>query len=227
MSFTEAEALTRIFPFLVRLVLPRAVIDFERVIPATDLILIAASNVVLVRKDIHPALIGLLAQAIKEEHGKPGVFQQAGEFPKLPDPEYPMAEAAVNFYKNGPSFLNRYLPFWMVSHVQRLLAVLLAGGVIVYPLFNFAPKLYRWFLQDRMRKLYRRLRTVEKAMKANLTSSQLAALQSDLENIDRVSAVLPMRHSETYFGLKRDIDTTRTYLASRLVEARSQTANAA
>ena len=227
MSFTEAEALTRIFPFLVRLVLPRAVIDFERVIPATDLILIAASNVVLVRKDIHPALIGLLAQAIKEEHGKPGVFQQAGEFPKLPDPEYPMAEAAVDFYKNGPSFLNRYLPFWMVSHVQRLLAVLLAGGVIVYPLFNFAPKLYRWFLQDRMRKLYRRLRTVEKAMKANLTSSQLAALQSDLENIDRVSAVLPMRHSETYFGLKRDIDATRAHLALRLVEARSQTANAA
>jgi hypothetical protein len=55
----------------------------------------------------------------------------------------------------------------------------------------------------------------------------LAALQSDLENIDRVSAVLPMRHSETYFGLKRDIDATRTHLASRLVEARSQTANAA
>ena len=73
-----------------------------------------------------------------------------------------MAEAAVDFYKNGPSFLKRYLPFWMVSHVQRLLAVLLAAGVIVYPLFNFAPKLYRWFLQDRMRKLYRRLRVVEK-----------------------------------------------------------------
>jgi hypothetical protein len=227
MSFTEAEALTRIFPFLVRLVLPRAVIDFERVIPATDLILIAASNVLLVRKDIHPALIGLLAQAIKEEHGKPGVFQQAGEFPKQPDPEYPMAEAAVDFYKNGPSFLNRYLPFWMVSHVQRLLAVLLAGGVIVYPLFNYAPKLYRWFLQGRMRKLYRRLRFVEKAMQEKLTAPRLAALQADLESIDRASAILPMWHSEMFFGLKRDIDSTRAHLASRLVEARSQTANAA
>jgi hypothetical protein len=134
---------------------------------------------------------------------------------------------AVDFYKNGPSFLNRYLPFWMVSHVQRLLAVLLAAGVIVYPLLNFAPKLYRWFLQDRMRKLYRRLGIVEKAMKENMTASQLAALQSDLENIDRVSAVLPMRHSETYFGFKRDIDATRTHLASRLVEARGQTANTA
>src|SRR5439155_24242250 len=80
MSFTEAEALTRIFPFLVRLVLPRAVIDFERIVPATDMILIAASNVVLVRKDIHPALIDLLAQAIVETHGKPGGFQQTGDF---------------------------------------------------------------------------------------------------------------------------------------------------
>ena len=55
MSLTEAEAVTRIFPFLVRLVLPRAVIDFEKAIPATDLILVATPNVVLVRKDIHPA----------------------------------------------------------------------------------------------------------------------------------------------------------------------------
>jgi hypothetical protein len=164
---------------------------------------------------------------LAETHNERGLFEQAGEFPTQTDPEFPMAAAAVDFYKNGPSFLNRYLPFWMVSHVQRLFAVLLAAGVIVYPLFSFAPKLYRWFLQDRMRKLYRRLRTVEKAMKANLTAPQLAALQADLENIDRVSAILPMRHSETYFGLKRDIDATRTHLASRLFEARSQTAKVA
>jgi TRAP-type uncharacterized transport system substrate-binding protein len=227
MSVTDAEALTRVFPFLVRLVLPRGTIDYEKKIPASDIVLFSTTNSILVRNDLHPALISLLAQALAETHNERGLFEQAGEFPTQTDPEFPMAEAAVDYYKNGPSFLKRYLPFWMVSHVQRLLAVLLAAGVIVYPLFNLAPKLYRWFLQDRMRKLYRRLRTVEKAMKANLTASQLAALQSDLENIDRVSAVLPMRHSETYFGLKRDIDATRTHLASRLVEARSQTANAA
>src|SRR5260370_39522258 len=78
LSFTEAEAVTRIFPFLARLVLPRAVIDFERIIPSTDLILIATPNVVLVRNDVHPALIDLLAQAIVEAHGRPGIFQQAG-----------------------------------------------------------------------------------------------------------------------------------------------------
>ena len=226
MSVTRAEALTRVFPFLVRLVLPQGAIDFERKIPASDL---SCSRPPTRGRACRSSSCTYqsLGAGIKGRHDKPGLFQRANEFPTLPDPEFPMAEGAVDFYKNGPSFLNRYLPFWMVSHVQRLFAVLLAGGVIIYPLFNFAPKLYRWFLQDRMRKLYRRLRIVEKALKENLSVSQLTALQGDMETIDRVSAILPMRHSETYFGLKRDIDATRTYLASRLVEARSQTANAA
>jgi NMT1-like family len=222
MSFTDAEAVTRIFPFLVRLVLPRAVIDFERIIPATDMILIATPNVVLVRKDIHPALIDLLAQTIVEAHGKPGVFQQAGEFPTLIDPEYPVAQSARDFYKNGPSFMNRYLPFWMTNYVQRIIAVLVAVIAIVLPMFNFAPKLYHWFLQDRMRKLYRRLRIVEDASQTELTAPQVVSLQTELENIDSAARILPQRHSDLFFILEQHIILTRTQLASRLVEVRRQ-----
>ena len=89
-------------------------------------------NVVLVRKDIHPALIDLLAQAIVEAHGKPGIFKRP-RFPTLTDPEYPVAPSARDFYKNGPSFLNRYLPFWMTSYAQRIIAVLVAVIAIVLP----------------------------------------------------------------------------------------------
>jgi len=203
--------------------LPRAVIDFENVIPATDMILIASPNAVLVRKDIHPALINLLAQAIIEEHGKPGVFQRAGEFPSQIDPEYPMSASAVDFYRNGPSFLNKYLPYWMVPHVLRLLAVLLAGGAIIYPLFNLAPRLYQWLLQDRMSRLYRRLRIVEEAAQTELTAPQVVSLQTELEGIDRAARILPQRHSDLFFILEHHIILTRTQLASRLVEVRSQT----
>jgi TRAP-type uncharacterized transport system substrate-binding protein len=139
MSVTDAEALTRFFPFLVRLVLPRGAIEYEKKIPASEIVLFATTNSILVRNDLHPAHISLLAKALKETHSKRGLFQQAGEFPTQTDPEFPMAEAAVDFYKNGPSFLDRYLPFWVVPHVLRLLAVLLAGGAIIYPLLNFAP----------------------------------------------------------------------------------------
>jgi uncharacterized protein len=133
-----------------------------------------------------------------------------------------MAESAVDFYKNGPSLLSRYLPFWLVPHVQRLLAVLLAAGAIVYPLFHFVPKLYQWLLQDRIRKLYRRLRIVEEAAQTELNAPRVVSLQSELEDIDRAARILPQRHSDLFFILEHHITLTRTQLASRLVEVRRQ-----
>ena len=115
----------------------------------------------------------------------------------------------------------------MVSHVQRLLAVLLAAGIIVYPLFNFAPKLYQWFLQDRVRKLYRRLRIIEEGLQKELTAPQIASLQADLENVSRAARILPKRNSDLFFPLRRHIDLTRTELATRLIEVRSLTAKVA
>src|SRR4029078_13422485 len=104
MSFSEAEALTRIFPYLVRLVLPRGAIDLARKMPATDTALIATTNALLVRKDIHPAIIDLLAQNTLQAHSTRGFFRKVGKFPTETDPEYPISQGARDFYRNGPSF---------------------------------------------------------------------------------------------------------------------------
>src|SRR5262249_52943212 len=103
MNFTEAEALTRIFPYLVRVVLPRGAIDLQRKLPISDTSLIATTNVFMVRKEVHPSIVDLLALAISQAHGTPGLFQKVGEFPTETDPEYPMSQGARDFYKNGPS----------------------------------------------------------------------------------------------------------------------------
>jgi TRAP transporter TAXI family solute receptor len=223
LSFTDAEALTRIFPFLVRLVLPRGTIDYARKIPAADVTLIATTNVILVRKEIHPALIDLLAQTILEAHSAPGLFQKVGDFPTQTDPEFPVSQEARDFYKNGPSFLNRYLPFWMTNYVQRIIAVLVTVIAVVFPIFNYAPRLFLWSVHERMSKLYRRLRAIEKKLQAELHVPQLAALQDELENIDRAASILsvPARYSALLFSLKDHINLIRTRLAARLIEMRS------
>ncbi len=223
MSFPMAEAFTRIFPGLVHLVLPQGVIDIEGPIPAHDVSLIATTNRVLVRSDLHPEIVHLLLRTMVQEHGEAGIFQRSGEFPTSTDPEYPVAASAVDFYKNGPSFLQRHLPLWLTTYVQRAIALLVAGIAIAFPLFSFAPRLYLWFWQDRVRKLYRRLRVVEEALQTELSVSQVEALQTDLENIDRAARILPKRHSDLFFVLQNHISLTRTQLASRLVEARSYT----
>jgi TRAP transporter TAXI family solute receptor len=217
MSFTEAEALTRIFPYLVRLVLPRGVVDFERIVPSTDMILIAASNVVLVRKDIHPAIIDLLARAIMETHGKPGPFQQAGEFPKPNDPEYPVSETALDFYKNGPTFLNRYLPFWMTNYARRMIAMVATVIAIVLPLFSYAPKGYKWLVNERLNSMYRRLRRIKARLQNDMTAAEVSALEADLDGVDRAihRLAVPMRYSDVYFSVKSHLDLVRTRIGSR------------
>jgi uncharacterized protein len=74
MNFSEAEALTRIFPYLVRVVLPRGTIDLQRKLPTSDTALIATTNVLMVRKGVHPAVVDLLAMAVSQAHGAPGLF---------------------------------------------------------------------------------------------------------------------------------------------------------
>jgi TRAP-type uncharacterized transport system substrate-binding protein len=216
MSFSEAEALTRIFPYLVRLTLPRGAIDLNRKIPANDIDLVSTTNVILVRKDVHPTVIDLLAKAIVEAHSRPGLFQKLGDFPTQIDPEFPMAQSARDFYKNGPSVLNQYLPFWMTSYAQRVLAVLVSAIAIVVPLFNYAPKLYLWFIRGRVRRLYRRLRLVDKELTTELNPSAAHAVQVELDSIARAAGVVPMRNSELFFGLLTHIDRTRTQLDQRL-----------
>ena len=227
MNFSRAKAITRILPFLVRLELAQGVIDFEKNIPAADVTLLGTTNAVLVRNDLHPEIINLLTQTLLEAHNDAGIFQQFGEFPSQTDPEFPIAPSARDFYKNGPSFLNRYLPFWLTNYVERAIAVLVTVVAITIPLFNFAPKLYMWFVRQFMAKAYRRMRIIEKELQAELTAPQVAVLQADLESIDRATRILPMRHSDLFFAMRLHIDLMRTQLASRLIEARSQTAKVA
>ena len=209
MNFTEAEALSRIFPYLVRVVLPRGAIDLGRKLPISDTALVATTNVLMVRKSDHPAIVDLLALAISQAHGSPGLFHKVGEFPAEGDPEYPMSQGARDFYKNGPSFLNWYLPFWMTNYAQRVIAVLVAVIAIVVPIFNYVPKLFLWFIHDRVRRLYRRLRIVDNALLSGPDTSEMKALQTELESIVRAANIVPMRSSELFFELKSHIDRTR------------------
>jgi TRAP transporter TAXI family solute receptor len=217
LDITDAEALTRIFPFLSRLVLPRGAIDYARKIPASDVTLIATTNVVLVRKEIHPAIIDLLVQAMQKVHGAPGIFQRTGEFPLQTDPEFPIADEAIDFYRNGPSFLNRYLPFWVTNYAKRSIAFLIAMLAIIIPLFTYVPQLSKWFVGYRLRALYRRLRAIEARLQKSTTADDLFALEDQLETLDHETAAIrvPIRHSDLFFAIKSHLHLVHNRIRNR------------
>ena len=216
MNVTQAEAITRLFPTLSRLVLPQGVIDLQKNIPPNDVNLIGSTTAFVVRKDMHPELIYLLAQVMKEVHSGGGVFQRPGEFPSLTDPELPMAEEAIDYYRNGPSLLQRYLPFWMINYAKRVAAILIAAVAIVIPIFTYAPRLFAWLQRLRVMRFYRRLRFIETGMQKALTFEGVAALKTELERIDRASRILPIRHSDQFFALRIHIKELRSELAVQL-----------
>jgi len=224
MNFPRAEAITRIYPFLVQIQLPEGIIDFANNIPPTNVTIIGTTNAIVVRKDLHPDIIVLLAQALGEVHRHAEFFQRAGEFPTQTDPEYTMSATAVEYYKNGPSALHRYLPLWLTVHAQRAIATLLAMLAIGFPILVYAPKLLRWFVRERTLKLYRRLRRVEGLLATELAADQFGTIRAELDRLDQAATVLgvPNRYSDILFGFKLHINLMRTRLASRLAEAPKQ-----
>jgi TRAP-type uncharacterized transport system substrate-binding protein len=223
MSFARAEALIRIFPDLVRLTLPQGVFDIAANIPPNDVTLIATTVRILIRDDLHPQIVSLLLQTLIKEHGGPGVFQRAGEFPTQTDPEYPMAASVSDFYKNGPSFIQAHLPLQLSVYLKRAIALLVAGIAIGFPLFSFAPKLYRGLVEYRLGAIYRRLRAIEARLQKDVTTAEVLTLEADLERVDREISNLgvPMQHSQLFFSIKSHVDDVRARLAARLVQTRS------
>jgi TRAP-type uncharacterized transport system substrate-binding protein len=217
MSFPNAEAFTIIFPELVRLVLPRDVIDIDRNIPPTDMPLIGSTAKVLVRSDLHPEIVQLLLQTMVEAHGAREIFQRSGEFPNGADTEYPVAPAAIDFYKNGPSFMQRHLPLWLSVHVQRAIAVLVTAIAIGFPLFKLLPLAYNWMTRRRLFHWYAKLKALEASFDADPMDMHSADTRAEIERIeDAVSHIhIPLTFSDQVYNLRSHIDIVRRKIASR------------
>ncbi len=163
MSFALADAYVRRWPYLSRLTLPRGAIDLVRDIPSRDVTLVAPVAALVARESIHPALIDVLLQAAAEVHGQPGLFQRAGEFPNPRQVDFPLSPEADRFYRSGTRFLQRYLPFWVATLIDRLVVLLIPVFVLMIPLMRIAPALYGWRSRSRIYKWYGQLKFLEEA----------------------------------------------------------------
>lgn len=217
MSFPMAEAFTRVIPSLVRLDLPEGVIDIAKNIPAHDVSLVATTTSVLVRSDLHPEIVNLLLQTMQEVHRAPGIFQRAGQFPTPTDPDFPVAAAAVDFYKNGPSFLQRHLPLWLTVHAQRAIAVLVTAIAIGLPLLRYLPAAYDWHIRRRLLYWYSQLKGLEASIEADQSSIDLVTTRTAVDKIEEAVSHtrFPLGFANQVYDLRGHIDIVRRRLAAR------------
>ena len=225
MSMSQAEAYTRRFPDLSHVVLPRGVIDPGGRNPSTDVHLLSPTTNLIVRKDLHPALVYLLLKASVEIHGGASWINKAGEFPTLTKQDDPISEQAQRFYKSGGSWFYAYLPFWAATFVERLTLILIPLGIIILPLIGIMPWIYTWRNRSKYYPWYRELRELEKEIIENLSIENIAAYEARLDQIE--AAVSSIRMSVAFYDelfiLKEHIQIVRVKLDSLFRSSRKKT----
>ena len=232
-NFDQAEAYSRRFPFLKHVVLPRGIVALDKDLPHEDVHLIAPTATLVAKSDTHPAIIELLMQAATEVHGGAGTFRRAGEFPNDQYTEVTVSPVAERYYKNGPSFLQRYLPFWLANLVERMGVILVPVIALLIPLSRILPPLYTWRVRSRVYRWYGQLRSVENDVEATaaqngpgaaggtlppeIESRREARRQKQLARLHDIETkvnhlVVPLSYADELYTLKLHIDRVRAAL---------------
>jgi len=216
-SLPRADAFVALFPFLNKVVLPAGVGDMVNNRPPSDVTLIAPKASLVVRGDLHPAIQYLLLEAAVQIHSGPGMFRKAGQFPAAEAIDLPLSDNARQFYKTGPPFLQRHLPFGAAVLVQQLLVILIPVLGIMYPLLRFLPALYAWAMRRRVFRLYGELKYLEDQLMSRSASQDVDDLVSRLGRLEeRASRFrLPVSFRPLLYALRLHIDLVRQRLQSR------------
>lgn len=232
----EAEAYDNRFPALTKVVLRRGSVEFNPVIPSEDITLLATTAALVVRSDVHPALVSLLTHAVInnprsgfDKDGDPVLFYRAGEFPSASDPEFQVSPDARAVYKSSElPFLLRFLaplnarmgiPFsftaFVNSYAAQVLLVLISLLAIMVPLSRALPALYVWNVRRRLVYWYRQLKTLERNLDSRGAKYDLATHQAELERIDGAVRRIrvPLYFSNELYDLRGHIDLVRQRLS--------------
>jgi TRAP transporter TAXI family solute receptor len=203
-TLSRADAYQRLHPFLSKVSLPEGVIDLRANIPSSNKTLLAPTANLLMAEDFHPALTILVLQAIQETHQQADVFSNAQQFPNAENLTAPISDVAGRFYKKGPPFLMRYLPFWTAIMIDRFVVMIIPLLALLIPLFKIMPPLYRWRISSRIYRWYEELHAVDDKIhgkQLNAEQRQLIALElSHIENeVNKVKT--PLSYAEKVYHL--------------------------
>jgi TRAP transporter TAXI family solute receptor len=163
----RADAYVALYPYLTKLVVPQGVGNLATNRPSADVNLVASEASLIVRKDLHPAIKSLLLEAATAVHSGGGLFQKRGQFPAPEPVDLPISRDARQFYKSGPPFLQRYLPYGWAVLLSRVLVLLIPILGVAYPLLRTAPTLYAWNMRRRIFRLYGELKFIEIELEAH------------------------------------------------------------
>ena len=213
-SLDDAEAYARLYPYLHHLVLPEGGIDIARNIPSHSVHLVAPTTTIVTRENMHPALVYLMMKIISQVHNEASVFNAKGTFPSARTNDFPLSVQAANFYKSGLPVLDKYLPFWAATFINRSIIIILPLLAILIPLSKIIPLIYDWIVRRKLLKHYSELRYLENLLSQNIPINNRDFFLEKLGEIEaRVKQLkIPITYSQDLYNLRSHIDLVRSKL---------------
>ena len=217
MSFSRAEAYSRLNSFLSPVHLPEGMVDLKNNIPDHEITLLVPTANLAIRKDFHPALSILFLQAAQKIHHGASLFSNRGTFPNATGLEFPISDEAERYYQKGAPFLMRFLPFWAAILIDRMVVMLIPLIALLFPLFKIMPPLYRWRVRSKIYRWYRELQAVDDSVhNQQLTEAQRQVFSKELARIENeVNKVkTPLSYADQVYNLLLHIDLVRKKVAT-------------
>ena len=207
LSLERGEAYQRVNRFLSLLKLPEGVMDFEKNIPDRDVLLLAPAANLVVGEGFHPALVDLFLEAATEVHSAAGLFQDLNEFPSQKYLDFSLNKEAQRYFRYGPTFLQKYLPFWWAVFFERVKVMLLPLFTLLIPLMRFFPPGFRWRMRSRIYRWYRNLEEIDLKGAQSATLEEIRSWIVELEKIERkvLHVSVPLSYAGELYSLRTHI----------------------
>ena len=214
LDFDQHEAYHRRFRFLAPVTVPAGLVSLGQNIPEQDVSLLAPTAMLVVRKDFHPALVPLLLMTATRIHGKGDELSDPGEFPAELYCDFPVSEDAKRYYKSGQPVLQRLLPFWVASMVDRAKVMLIPLVMLMMPLIRAAPPLMRWRTRRKIYRWYSDLREIDQRLAAGLSGPELDQELARLRHIEHqvVHVDVPLSYMEEFYHLRLHLGMLQQHL---------------
>ena len=187
MSFDRADAYSAQIPGISTLVAPEGVFDFARNVPQRDAKLLADTTCLIAHRKLHPAVAPMLLATVENTRHHTTELSKHVVFPSGAYVTLPLHSAARRYFSQGEVGLSKYLPYKvtrLVNHLGFLVLPLLTASVL---LLKVCPVCLKMWSSFRIRRMFKRLETVEKRHAAGDDASILLA---ELDQIAQDSATM-------------------------------------
>ena len=222
-SLAHADAYQQRYRYLTPRTLHAGAVSFVPMVPSRDVTLLATEAMLAARNTLHPAIVNLLIETIRDEHDDQGYFESPGEFPNWEQVDLPVSPDAVRHKRFGPSPLYRYLPFWVATFVERFIIIVLPLLIIALPVAQQLPRVLNWRARSSIYRWYGELKLLEREVAMRGGDLPIEKWLADVDRIERAAEQLrtPASLASESYTLREHIRLVRSAVLAKAGAASS------